>query len=113
MSFVGNDSARDQICLRTDGIPSRRLLPSGIVASKRQSPDQQPEQASNEDNRCKGRENPYVDEPGKCLSHNMSNVRTSDGETGDARFEFGHLIEPVLLPTAARAKPDCYSVIEK
>jgi hypothetical protein len=26
----------------------------------------------------------------------MSNLRTSDGETGDAHFEFGHLIEPVL-----------------
>ena len=24
----------------------------------------------------------------------MSNLRTSDGETGDARFEFGNLIEP-------------------
>ena len=24
----------------------------------------------------------------------MSNLRTSDGETGDARYEFGHLIEP-------------------
>jgi hypothetical protein len=24
----------------------------------------------------------------------MSSLRTSDGETGDARFEFGHLIEP-------------------
>src|ERR1039458_9816755 len=113
MSFVGNDSARDQICLRTDGIPSRRLLPSGIVASKRQSPDQQPEQASNEGDECECRDNPQVDEPGKCLSDNMSNLRTSDGETGDAHFEFGHLIEPVLLRIAARAKPDCSSFIKK
>jgi hypothetical protein len=43
----------------------------------------------------------------------MSNLRTSDGETGDAHFEFGHLIEPVLLRIAARAKPDCSSLIKK
>jgi hypothetical protein len=43
----------------------------------------------------------------------MSNLRTSDGETGDAHFEFGHLIEPVLLRIAARAKPDCSSFIKK
>jgi hypothetical protein len=60
-----------------------------------------------------GRENPQVDEPDKCLFYNMSNLRTSDGETEDARYEFGHLIEPALLPTAARSKPDCSSLTGK
>src|SRR5664280_253789 len=90
MSFVGNDSARDQICLRTDGIPSRRLLPSGIVASKRQSPDQQPEQASNEGDECECRDNPQIDQCNSCLPYNMSDHKPSGGETGDARFELGH-----------------------
>ena len=61
---------------------------------KRQSPDDKRDQPSNEDNGCKGHENPQIDEPGKSLFYNMSNLRTSDGETGDARFEVGHLIEP-------------------
>ena len=35
----------------------------------------------------------------------MSNLRTSDGETGDARFEFGHLIEPDKMELSAEPTP--------
>ena len=35
----------------------------------------------------------------------MANVRTSDGETGDARFEFGHLIEPDKMELSAEPMP--------
>ena len=62
--------------------------------------------------RCERRENPRVDEPGKRLSDNVSNLRTSDCETGDASFKFGHLIEPVLLRISTRAKPDCSSLLK-
>jgi hypothetical protein len=35
----------------------------------------------------------------------MSNLRTSDGETGDAHFEFGHLIEPDKRELSAEPMP--------
>jgi hypothetical protein len=35
----------------------------------------------------------------------MSNLRTSDGETGDAHFEFGHLIDPDKRELSAEPMP--------
>ena len=58
---------------------------------KRQSPDQQPEQASNQGDGCEGRDNPQIDQYDTCPFHNVSDPRPSGGETGDARFEVGHL----------------------
>ena len=57
---------------------------------KRQSPDQQPEQAGNEGDKCECRDNPQIDQCDSCLSNNVSDHRASGGETGDAHFEFGH-----------------------
>jgi hypothetical protein len=93
MGDDGNNSARDRTCLRTDGILSRHLMPPRIVAfKKRQSPDQQPEQANNEGDECESCDNPQIDQCDTCQPHNMLDHRLSIGQTGDARFELGHLI---------------------
>ena len=72
---------------------------------KRQSPDDKRDQPSNEGDGCEGRDNPQIDQCDTCLSHNVLDHRPSGGETEDARFEFGHLIEPDKIEPSAERMP--------